>query len=366
MCLTSSRARGRSARRARAFTLIEMTIALLLAGIVLSALSSVILLGAKAVPDDQGTQSTAIFAADVLEKLSAEVAVAKQITSVGATGIEFTVADWTGDAADETVRYAWGGTAGDPILRDVNGSGAVALVPEAESFVLTRVQGSKDITVDASVNELGNQMVQELDVSSATYAWISSGQRFAQRIVPSLPADCSSWRIDEIEVPLWGTDYSSDLDSGIITLELRGVNKATLRPNADVYATSQYRTGSLSKSLLTAVRFTLRCPELPPDIDLCFVVRGNRGNSTAVAHWGTPFTSRGTRYSYWSTDSGSNWNTASSYVVDNEVYATVFTQSETRITRTTLSELRAEIVLGEGSREFERAIRLLNTPEVIP
>lgn len=93
-----------SPRTRRAFTLIEMTIAIALTGIVSAGLMSALLFSIKAIPaaGDAGLTAARLDAAS--EFILADAMLASAVSGT-ASKITFTVPDQTGDAATDTVVY---------------------------------------------------------------------------------------------------------------------------------------------------------------------------------------------------------------------------------------------------------------------
>jgi hypothetical protein len=128
---------GTRAAIRRGHTLIELVVSLPLMVLLLAGLAGAILLSGRAIPDGSSPTSAALDAGSGLDQLAAELRYATAITTKTATALTFTVADRTGDAAAETIAYAWSGTAGDPLTRVVNGSTAEPIVPAVQSLAFT-------------------------------------------------------------------------------------------------------------------------------------------------------------------------------------------------------------------------------------
>src|ERR1051325_4118910 len=111
--------------RSRGYTLIEMVLALGILAIILVAAESAVVLSAKAIPDGRGPAAAAISGERAQDLMTSELMTAVGVTEQTANAITFTVPDRNGDSVAETIRYAWTGTAGDPLTRQYNGGNVV-------------------------------------------------------------------------------------------------------------------------------------------------------------------------------------------------------------------------------------------------
>ena len=106
----------------RAFTLAEVMISMVVVSIILGAIASVMRLATKQFASASSGVSNVTKGTALLQQIIAEVAVAKTVTERTATAITFTVPDRNADGQDETIRYSWAGTAGNPLIRTYNGT----------------------------------------------------------------------------------------------------------------------------------------------------------------------------------------------------------------------------------------------------
>jgi hypothetical protein len=123
-------------------TLIEMVVALSLTTIVIAAATSVMFVASRALPKSADASVRATDAALALAMLEAEAQTA-QAVRMRADGIMMRIPDRTGDLVADTVTYAWGGVAGNPLSRH-DGSTTVDIVTgvQAATFDWTMARGS--------------------------------------------------------------------------------------------------------------------------------------------------------------------------------------------------------------------------------
>ena len=346
--------------RRSAFTMIEMLLALALAAIVLSALQSLILVAGRAIPDAQGVQSSTVEAADVLERLAAEVSVAVEVLELNTNGITFSLNDWTGDSVVETVKYAWSGVVGDPLLRAVNGGTASVLVGAVESFTLSSVTNSTDTYVAGDEQSLDDQLVQAISVLDALPDPVDTTTAYAQQIVPDLPADTVSWRIRDVS--FWIQSESGS--DGVILVEIRDVDSDTGKPGNILYKEKRYQTSSLG-SALTRVDLGFDTVWFSPTDDVCLVIRTEDPGVACDLEFGLA-TSLNGPVAWSSSDGGSSWSVVPFSAMHHEITAEIRTQTSTVETRTELVELEGILVVGVPAVTIKRSVRPLNTPEVLP
>lgn len=203
-------------RRAAGFSLVELLLSLGVLVVVLGAATSVVSFVARGVagPDDPGTRTLAARAAADMLLADSALAHAVQVDSPG--DITLTLPDVDEDGVDEVVQYAWSGTAGESLVRTVNGQ-SVALVEDVEGFTLvcessTREAESGATSVTGPIERIAG--VTPL-ATTATTALIGT-RVFGQRFVPRLDASAASWNLRE--VALWITRHGLPDSTGVVEL----------------------------------------------------------------------------------------------------------------------------------------------------
>ncbi len=205
----------------RGFTLVELAVASAISTILLLAIASAIVLASKALPESSPAMATTegVQAAGLL---SADLAHAKSIVRASTKGIEFTVADRDGDAADERIAYDWDGHAGSPVTRSVNGSSG-ELVADASGFALslgTTVEGEAPRTLQQSTAE---QTVFAANAGSAYAFTVNGSSPIMEGFKAALPAGATTWTIERIDVYMTSSgSRSASLIVAIYELGLLG------------------------------------------------------------------------------------------------------------------------------------------------
>lgn len=183
----------------RGFTLVELVVASAISSILLLAIGGSIVLASKALPE--ASPATAMSNGVMAMSLIADdLEHAKTISRVSATGVELTLPDRDGDAADETVSYSWNGTAGTPLLREVNGGGGAELLKGADRFALTLrtvVEGDAPRTLQQQTPE---QTVFAGVTGTTTSITLSTSAPVMEIFKPSLPAGATSWTLERLDM----------------------------------------------------------------------------------------------------------------------------------------------------------------------
>ena len=146
-------------RRADGFTLLEMTVAMVSGGLLIACLGTAMSLAVRS--GSAGTRATLAHDAYLAAtSLVNELQTLKSLPLRESGRITVTVSDRNGDAADETIAYAWGGTPGQPLTRQINGG---SITPVADSVHLFEAQYQSDST---SVRAI--LIILQLSADSAT------------------------------------------------------------------------------------------------------------------------------------------------------------------------------------------------------
>lgn len=111
----------------RAFTLVELVVSLGITGVLSLAIASSIVLSTRALPTPGGLTESQAAAGRALQVFGADVRLATSASLPDARTMNLTIPDITGDAASETVVYAWSGTPGEPLTRTINAESATII-----------------------------------------------------------------------------------------------------------------------------------------------------------------------------------------------------------------------------------------------
>jgi len=137
--------------RLTALSLIEVVASVAISAVVLGATVSTVhvLTRSGAAVVRTADQQTALN--QVMFRMRREIGLAVTVTEMTGETIAFTHPDTSGDGVDELIRYAWSGTAGDPLTRQINGGAAQALLAQCSGLSLK-------VTMDATLGPTESQV----------------------------------------------------------------------------------------------------------------------------------------------------------------------------------------------------------------
>jgi hypothetical protein len=140
-------------------TLLEMVVALLSSGVLVAGLASALYISTQALPPVENTIKKNTMASTVLCDLISDVGMAQSFSERTSKAITFTVPDRNGDSLVETIRYAWSGTAGDPLTYQYNGGTAVTIAQDVRVFNLAAL--TRELLASSSSTVVPTEIVLE-------------------------------------------------------------------------------------------------------------------------------------------------------------------------------------------------------------
>ena len=133
--MNRSRKTTQSSRKHRGFTLFELIASMAAASVLMVGLSSALYIAVQGVDVSDSPSAAVLDGQAVIVDMQADLQYALTITEQTLTAITVTIPDRDDpDTAPETIRYAWGGNAGDPITRQYNGGVAAVVVPGVQQL----------------------------------------------------------------------------------------------------------------------------------------------------------------------------------------------------------------------------------------
>lgn len=361
----------------RGFTLVDVTVGLLVASVLAAAIGGVVVLASRAVPQSaSATTPTTVSAARLADEIAAELRYATAFKERSARTVAFVVADRTGDGADDSIRYEWAGTAGDPVTRAVNGGAPAVVAPAVDdlSFVYacrtetatreTTVTGQSAETLLASFGGWNGVTATSMQLTVTPTTWV--GQSF--RITPGLvPADAQTIRITRVRLkmkkPLLGGG------DAIVSIHRRQSAGSHLAASAPIGSPGIISFGLLTLSFaMSAADFTdVSFPAT--ETDFTIVVKGAVSTGAMIQYLNASSAPVDTNYVRWTTDSGSSWLPSANWD-RNDAHYEVWGTWDTKTTGTAqvdtyfLTSINVGVDTG-GSQGVVRAVaRVVNEPEV--
>lgn len=120
----------------RGLTLLELVVSLVSSVFLLAGLVGSLFVASQALPDENDPMRQSSHAASVLRDVMADLSHAVSFSECSTRAITFTVPDRDGNSTSETIRYAWSGTAGDPLTYQYNYGSVINIATNVRAFNL--------------------------------------------------------------------------------------------------------------------------------------------------------------------------------------------------------------------------------------
>jgi prepilin-type N-terminal cleavage/methylation domain-containing protein len=205
---------GRRSRRA--FTLIEVVVSIAIVSIVLTAIGSLMVVSARALPNPNDPTTAMVGAGTAACQFADDARQAMRVTEAGAMGFTFTVPDRDSDTMDESVRYAWSGTSGDPLVRTVNSDRHEIVVDRAGSVAFTYERSPSDFPIVVLLVVPDPLSMTAQDVSRQTL--IEGWGYQVKTIAASAPASAFDTAVESATVAY----ISEQIDGAVLGTKLVG------------------------------------------------------------------------------------------------------------------------------------------------
>ncbi|MCC7390274.1 MAG: prepilin-type N-terminal cleavage/methylation domain-containing protein [Phycisphaerales bacterium] len=330
------------------FTLVELLLALAISAVVMSSVPMMISLSSRATPTDGGIQTTAAEAADCFAQLTADLQLAMAVTELTANSITMTVPSRDGSGVAQTIRYAWGGTPGDPVTIALDGVEGV-LVTAAADFTLGAVSGVHSVVTEQTLVSASAVGIQAATSSSGA-AKIPFGGGFLQAVATPADADVLGWAVTEVVVGLKCAGASAGESVGVSLVAITGAGV----PTGVVYATTQLDSTAIS-SAITDYAFQMPPLWLPRNerLGVLVTISSTAIKNTSVGH----ATSTGETM-YYSAD-GLSW-AAHAQAMQHKVVGTILRSTGGAADRTCLERLDVSLTTGDGAWVYATSVTPLN------
>lgn len=215
----------------RGFTVAELLVALGISSTVMIGTVAAIGIGGRTFQvATEGIGSTE--ANDGLARISADIEQAIHFDERTTSAIAFYVPDRTGDGSPEHMRYAWSGTAGDPITLSLNGSDPAAVIEGVDDVSFEYVYVSIDGKQEWASAPVEYLLLDDPYDTHDAYVTLSGDTAVAMIVEPVPPADVRAYAITRVSVPV--LDAATIGDDAEVTI--RRVNMVRGTPEAEVLA----------------------------------------------------------------------------------------------------------------------------------
>ncbi|UCG33119.1 MAG: hypothetical protein JSU68_00520 [Phycisphaerales bacterium] len=340
-----------------------------LMAVLMASIASAVLITSRAMPVAQDPSDAVLDGSRVADQIASDLLCAQSFTTRTQHEVEFTVADRNTDDVPETIRYAWSGTPGDPLIWQYNAGTEVSLLDDVQNFDLAYIYRTitettvQEVTADSGEVLLGffegwdGITVQGTPMSD----WAS------EYFVAGIPDGVGKLTISRVMLKM------QRLVPGTAD-KIVAIHKPAV-PGSPEPASSPLGTPAVvdNNSLPTIpmwVPFYFSDVVIEnPDKEYCIVVTGTP--------WSGPlfYSDRNapadTTVGLWSTDGGASWAPAANKRNQNDMlfhaygsYGSTTTQ-EVEASRYFITVVNIKLRAGsETSFDIETAAQVLNTPEV--
>jgi len=182
----------------RGFTLIEVVASMGIAALALGGITSALVIASRATDTTTGSSSQTTDARVAIDRLTADLNHALSFSEQTETAVTFDVPDRDGDGSNETIRYAWSGTAGDPLTCLNNAGSEITMAENVGQFQLSYLVRPPLPVPDSETT--GTTLLSYYNPSSGNTISYSVDQSHwcAQYFKPTLPTNTISWNVDYV------------------------------------------------------------------------------------------------------------------------------------------------------------------------
>ena len=342
-------------------TLVELVVSLSIVSIIMLGVGASLFLVRAALPDTTTPTNDMTKAARALEELTCDLEYAQAIQSHSDTMIQFTVADRTGDATSDVLRYEWSGTAGDPLTRTYNTYPAVVLLDRVQQFGLA--YQLRDTYNTLPQTQVSGERVQCTYASAvvAKDCTIMEDQWFTQTLDPSLPAGTMKWKVTRVEF------YAKQVGdtTGECKIQIQPLTRGGM-PSGVILEEKTLLESTLQTAYAKQVLTFTSVQDLTPDEKLCLVFKWVSGTEACAISGDDSAQGVNAKALFMSTDQGRTWSEQTNESLVFTVTGTVTTQTGTQIqTLHYVNAVDATIQVNTEDRfSMVSSARLLNRPEV--
>ncbi len=250
------------------FTLLEVSLSLVIVSVIMMAIGSSILLASKAIPSTDSPPQCTNRAASQTEYIASELKYALAVPQRTGNSITFTVPDRSGDGLAEEIRYSWSGSAGDPILRWYNGGDAAVVLEDVHSFEMLYDLETITQQVTSEIESFQTILRRFNNIEVYSNYPIRDDRWVGQYFKPTLPASAVSWSITKVATYV----AASGSATGVSKVQIRSATPGGF-PGMNVLDEVTLYENTLSPSVYTFREFIFdSATDIPADQGAAIVI----------------------------------------------------------------------------------------------
>jgi prepilin-type N-terminal cleavage/methylation domain-containing protein len=355
---------NRAHRRHRAFTMLEMMVAMVASAFLLAGLGSIMFI-ARQIAYSPTAAARRAKTGDVINQISDELRYATVITQQSAQVLEFVVADRNNDGTAEKIRYEWSGVAGDPLVKTVNGATPVNVLTSIYAFGVTLQQKTKTTTLTTTTDSAEAFLGGAGSAVTGSYRDIDISNYCAIQITPAaltgLPANALSWNLTKFE--FHGKQNGAPNET--LTVQLRSTGDPDSPTSTIVGQTTMPESSISAAGGFNMVTFPngIRNLVFSRTYQVAFLQQSGGGkalqltNNDGVASTGV----------YESSDAGASWQYVTPRQYFGRVYGTFTTPGPSyNVIRNYVPCIRLALQSGDQTHaRVDASIPLRNSPELL-
>ncbi len=344
-------------------TLVELVVSMAVMSILMLSMGSVLLVATKALPDAERPGTKLNQASQIAEQMTTELQEARHITEKSAGAVTFTVADRDGNGSPERIRYAWSGTAGDPLTRQYNFGTVATVLADVNQFSLTY-----DLQTD--VEQYPGPLVEAAEILLSSYTAakdlteysLKNNEWIGQYFQPAdgvFPVDAMYWRVTRVRFEAQhGGGNNEDT-----YVQLRPPD-AGHEPTDTIIEQQVMDEADLTASWVWQEFPFSGAHELVPGADLCLVLEAT--GQSAEIRWEDD-EEYGATGRLKTDDSGNSWEYETDKCMRYEIYGKVATPGpDQTATREYVSGISLQLQSGaDADARIDTAVHLPNMPELL-
>lgn len=310
----------------KGMTLVELVMSVAILSILAGAAGSAIVIATRAAQLGAGDASEWPDTTEAADRIGANLEVAIGFTERTDTAVTFTVPDRDGDGAPETLRYAWSGIAGDPLVYQYNGGLPATIAQDVHyfdlSYLLRTVAGSPSGSQEQESEEM--TLIFHDDTGGGQFGdgKVTTSKTVAQYFHPTLPTNATSWKITRVK---FRAKKKKEQEAALLNIQIARSDVAQ-KPTSVVLETVEVPDSAIGTSYDWQEGSFSLVSGLDPSAGYCLVITGleDTDGSVQFERNGSPMTPN----THWLTsgDGGATWtNPVDTSDMRFYVYGTVTT-----------------------------------------